>query len=101
MNKPFKILIVAAAAPLCLLQAQDKSTPSSSGTPDLRRLLQEALFEEEGTRDLEKAAHRYEALVVGYRDQKQLSPPPPFFAWPRSAANRAATATPSRSTSSS
>lgn len=44
--------------------------PNKASQPDLRTLLRDALFEEEATRDLTKAAVGYEALLASWAEQR-------------------------------
>lgn len=44
--------------------------PNKASQPDLRTLLRDALFEEEATRDLTKAAAGYEALLAAWNEQR-------------------------------
>ncbi len=69
MNLPYCLLIVFAAS-LSIGVAQD--TPESAPA-DLRELLSEALFQEEGAQDLGKAAEGYEALIKAYDRQRQFA----------------------------
>ncbi|MGI8604480.1 MAG: tetratricopeptide repeat protein [Verrucomicrobiales bacterium] len=58
-------------------EADVAAAPAATGAgekhADLRQLLQQALFEEEATRNLDKAAEAYDALLNAYQGQQQLA----------------------------
>ncbi len=63
----------AAALAACLLTFDARAAEPTAPPPDLRTLLQQALFEEEATRDLEKAAGGYEKLLSTWGEQRRYA----------------------------
>src|SRR5262245_527453 len=66
------IVLAAAVLSSPVPAAEDKPTPAPSA-PELRTLLRDALFEEEATRDLAKAAAGYEALLTKWAEQRPVA----------------------------
>lgn len=81
MNSPLLLLLCALALPVSAQNppaapaSQTSQTDQPRPTPpaDLSALLRDALFEEEATRDLTKAAAAYEALLAQWDQQRALA----------------------------
>ncbi len=64
--------VAAAALFTSGLQAAD-TPPAAAPAPELSAMLQQALMEEETTRDLEKAAAGYDALLTKWTEQRRIA----------------------------
>jgi len=68
--------LMLTAVPPAMAQAGAPATSADAAagkTSDLQSLLRDALFEEEATRDLTKAAAGYETLLTKWGEQRQLA----------------------------
>lgn len=54
-------------------RAPAQEAPPAAGRPDTAQLLREALFEEQGLRDLDKAAAGYERVIAAYEAERGLA----------------------------
>lgn len=67
------ILLFVSLSAAALVTAAGQSPTSDTASADLQKLLQEALFAEEATQDLPKAAANYEALLEAWAEQRRFA----------------------------